>query len=225
MHECVKHNILLCPKSIISVACIHWKQFIPNCPNIHRKPNSYLIPGSRCVCDKARNLLFSFLILWWVFTMNGMKTKNVKKLKTVKFVQHRIKTRFLIIASMKQPGRFFYNINLVPSLSQWKPWESLPLLSSNQIPPYFYPYDPLNEDYSHTAHLTSHNTPCTVFLPLAPQLTLSISHNTLSPLACGVLASPASWSRLRCYSLLDVLHELSPLCASQASSVKYNIIL
>lgn len=64
--------------SQIHTKSIHLKQFMPHCPNTHRKPNSYLIPGSWCVCDKARNLLFSSTVFWCVFTVKAMKTKNVK---------------------------------------------------------------------------------------------------------------------------------------------------
>lgn len=73
--ECIKYSILLCPKSIKRV--FTWNNLC-HIVQTHRKPNSYLIPGSWCVCDKARNLVFSFLVFRWAFTKNSMKTKNVK---------------------------------------------------------------------------------------------------------------------------------------------------
>jgi hypothetical protein len=44
MHECIKFEILLFPKSKIKVVLIHLKQFMPNFPNRHKKLNSYMIP-------------------------------------------------------------------------------------------------------------------------------------------------------------------------------------
>lgn len=188
VHECIKFKILLCPKSIIGIVQIHLKQFLQNCPNGHRKPSSYLIPGSWCVCDRARNH-FLFLIFWWLLIMNGVKTKKVKN-KDSKVLKHRIKNPFLLLPPWEQPRWFFYTVTLITSL----PIEAIdgsPLLLSNQIPSLFQsicspelifqPYCPPDIPQS-----------TTLFLPSCPQHKMFPMHLMPSPhFTCWIPASPA----------------------------------
>ena len=148
------------------------------------------------------------------------ETRNVKT-KTIHFLKHRIKNLFLIITSMEQPGRFFYNINLIPPLSRLKPFDSFPLLFSNQTPSYFYTYDPLNKDSSHSAQRTSRNSPCSVLF-LVLSITVSVPPCTQCPcpfsnFTCWASASPAghgmdviaSWTS--CMSFLLYVFQKHPL--------------